>query len=135
MTLVWGFGLVGRGALSLSPLVFTLSVHDYLIAGPILGYGVSGALGLWTFLYVRGKTAPGRRAASGRRGSGEGCGEPAALDIAVQRRLRASRNTRTPRWNVPATSRSSAMRIRLADGAEVWREMERHGDSVGRPAL
>jgi hypothetical protein len=30
-----------------------LSVHDYLIAGPLIGYGTMGALALWTFLYAR----------------------------------------------------------------------------------
>jgi hypothetical protein len=62
MTLVWGFGLVGEAAISVV-LVFTLSVHDYLIAGPVLGYGTSGALGLWTFLYAR----EGRRRVTARR--------------------------------------------------------------------
>jgi hypothetical protein len=62
MTLVWGFGLVGEAAISVV-LVFTLSVHDYLIAGPVLGYGTSGALGLWTFLYAR----EGRRRGAARR--------------------------------------------------------------------
>jgi hypothetical protein len=62
MTLVWGFGLVGEAAISVV-LVFTLSVHDYLIAGPVLGYGTSGALGLWTFLYAR----EGRRRGTARR--------------------------------------------------------------------
>ena len=62
MTLVWGFGLVGEAAIAVA-LVFTLSVHDYLIAGPILGYGTTGALTLWTFLYARAR----RRAGAARR--------------------------------------------------------------------
>ena len=64
MTLVWGFGLVGEASLAVV-LVFTLSVHDYLIAGPILGYGTTGALSLWTFLYARERRRIGaaRRAA------------------------------------------------------------------------
>ena len=52
MTLVWGFGLVADAALS-AALAFRLSVHDYLIASPLLGYAVIGGLALWTFLYVR----------------------------------------------------------------------------------
>ncbi len=66
MTVVWGFGLVGEAAVSVA-LVFTLSVHDYLIAGPILGYGTSGALGLWTFLYSREK----RRLGAARQAAAE----------------------------------------------------------------
>ena len=64
MTLVWGFGLVGEATVS-AVLVFNLSTHDYLIAGPILGYGTTGALGLWTFLYARRRRRIGaaRRAA------------------------------------------------------------------------
>ena len=73
MTLVWGFGLVGEAAVSVA-LVFTLSVHDYLIAGPILGYGASGALGLWTFLYVREK----RRLGAARRAAEEDAARAAA---------------------------------------------------------
>ena len=52
MTLVWGVGLVADAALS-AALAFRLSVHDYLIVSPLLGYGVMGGLALWTFLYVR----------------------------------------------------------------------------------
>jgi hypothetical protein len=62
MTLAWGFGLVGEAAVSVA-LVFNLSVHDYLIAGPLLGYGTTGGLGLWTFLYARA----GRRRGEARR--------------------------------------------------------------------
>ena len=52
MTLVWGVGLIVAAALS-SLLVFTLSIQNYLIASPILGYGAMGTLGLWSFWYVR----------------------------------------------------------------------------------
>jgi hypothetical protein len=52
MTLVWGFGLIGEAAIA-TALVLNLSVHDYLVAGPILGYGTTGALALWSFLYAR----------------------------------------------------------------------------------
>ena len=52
MTLVWGFGLIAS-ALASSALIFMLSIHDYLIVSPILGYGTMGALALWTALYSR----------------------------------------------------------------------------------
>jgi hypothetical protein len=73
MTVVWGFGLVGEAAIS-AALVFTLSVHDYLIAGPILGYGSTGALSLWTFLYVRERR---------RRGAARQAAEAAAARAAA----------------------------------------------------
>jgi intracellular septation protein A len=52
MTLVWGVGLLADVAISVV-LVFVLSIREYLIVNPILGYGTSGALGLWTFVYGR----------------------------------------------------------------------------------
>jgi len=52
MTLVWGFGLLADVALSIL-LIFSLSVGDYLVVGPILGYGTIGGLTLWTMLYRR----------------------------------------------------------------------------------
>lgn len=52
MTLVWGFGLVGEAAVS-AVLVFRLSVQQFLVVGPVLGYGTMGALTLWTFWYAR----------------------------------------------------------------------------------
>ena len=52
MTLVWGSGLIAS-ALASSALIFVLSIHDYLIVSPILGYGTMGALALWTALYNR----------------------------------------------------------------------------------
>lgn len=48
-------------------LVFELSVRQYLLVNPILGYGTTGALSLWSFLY-------GRRA----KRRGEARGAPAA---------------------------------------------------------
>ena len=52
MTLVWGLGLLADAAVSVV-LVFALSIREYLIVNPILGYGTMGALGLWTALYAR----------------------------------------------------------------------------------
>src|SRR6185437_3873450 len=65
MTLVWGVGLLADVATSVV-LVFVLSISEYLIVNPILGYGTSGALGLWTFLFGRRAKRRGeaRRAAA-----------------------------------------------------------------------
>ncbi len=51
MTVVWGFGLLADAALS-AALVFILPVRQYLLVGPPVGYGVIGAIGLWSFFYV-----------------------------------------------------------------------------------
>jgi hypothetical protein len=66
MTLVWGFGLLADVAVSVA-LVFTLSIREYLIVNPILGYGTIGALSLWSALYGRRAKRRGeaRRAAAG----------------------------------------------------------------------
>jgi hypothetical protein len=52
MTLVWGFGLVSEAGLA-ALLVLRLSIRQYLIIGPVVGYGTMGALSLWTYLYAR----------------------------------------------------------------------------------
>lgn len=52
MTLVWGFGLLIDAAVS-AGLVLTLSIHNYLIISPIVGYGTMGGLSLWTWWYAR----------------------------------------------------------------------------------
>jgi hypothetical protein len=52
MTLVWGFGLLVQTAVACL-LVFRLSIANYLIVSPIVGYGTMGGLALWTFLYVK----------------------------------------------------------------------------------
>jgi putative Mn2+ efflux pump MntP len=59
MTVVWGLGLIVDAAIS-GALVMSLTVKQYLIAGPILGYGTTGALTLWTFLYVSKKRRLGK---------------------------------------------------------------------------
>jgi hypothetical protein len=65
MTLVWGFGLLADVAVSVV-LVFVLSIRQYLIVNPILGYGTMGALSLWSLLYGRRAKRRGeaRRAAA-----------------------------------------------------------------------
>jgi len=52
MTLVWGFGLLAEMGVGVM-LVLTLSIHDYLLASPVVGYGTMGALFAWTFWFVR----------------------------------------------------------------------------------
>jgi intracellular septation protein A len=65
MTLVWGLGLLADVAVSVV-LVFALSIRQYLIVNPIVGYGTMGALSLWSFLYARRAKRRGeaRRAAA-----------------------------------------------------------------------
>jgi hypothetical protein len=58
MTLVWGCGLVADAAAGCA-LVMTLSIRDYLLVSPMLGYGTAGALGLWTFWYAKRARARG----------------------------------------------------------------------------
>ena len=66
MTLVWGLGLLADVAVSVV-LVFVLTIREYLLVNPILGYGTMGALGLWSFLYGQRAKRRGeaRRAAAG----------------------------------------------------------------------
>lgn len=65
MTLVWGIGLLADVAVSVT-LVFALTIREYLLVNPILGYGTMGALSLWSFLYGRRAKRRGeaRRAAA-----------------------------------------------------------------------
>lgn len=76
MTLVWGFGLLADVAVSVV-LVFVLSIREYLIVNPILGYGTMGALSLWSFLYGQRAKARGEarraaaQAAAGMNSAGE----------------------------------------------------------------
>ena len=64
MTLVWGFGLLADAIVAIV-LVYQLSIRKYLIVSPVLGYGTSGGLALWTFWYVKRQRRRGeaRRAA------------------------------------------------------------------------
>jgi hypothetical protein len=52
MTLVWGFGLLAATAVA-CVLVFTLTIRTYLLVSPFVGYGIMGALALWTVWYSR----------------------------------------------------------------------------------
>jgi hypothetical protein len=62
LTLVWGSALVAEAALA-TVLVFALSVRHYLLVGPVLGYATMGAVGCWSFFYVRRRKGQARRAA------------------------------------------------------------------------
>ncbi|HEX3665351.1 MAG TPA: VC0807 family protein [Rhizomicrobium sp.] len=64
MTLVWGLGLLADVVVSVV-LVFRLSIKEYLIVNPIIGYATMGTLSLWTFWYARRRRRQGeaRRAA------------------------------------------------------------------------
>ena len=77
MTLVWGIGLLANVGVSVL-LVFTLSIREYLIIDPILGYGTMGVLALWSWLYVQRAKRRGeaRRAALAAASAGAG-GDPA----------------------------------------------------------
>ena len=65
MTWVWGLALLADVALSVV-LVFSLSIREYLIVNPIVGYGTMGVLSLWSFLYAQRAKRRGeeRRAAA-----------------------------------------------------------------------
>ena len=71
MTLVWGFGLLADVVVSVV-LVFVLSIREYLLVNPIVGYGTLGALSLWSFLYVQ----RAKRRGAARRAALEDGGRP-----------------------------------------------------------
>ena len=75
MTLVWGFGLLADVAVSVV-LVFVLSIREYLLVNPIVGYGTMGTLSLWTFLYGQRARRRGeaRRAAAALAEAAAGSG-------------------------------------------------------------
>lgn len=62
MTLTWGVFLVADSALA-AGLVFVLSVRDYLLIAPLIGYPLFAALTVWTFWYARRRLAAARSAA------------------------------------------------------------------------
>ena len=76
VTLVWGLGLLADVVVSVA-LLFVLSIREYLIVNPILGYGTLGALSLWSFLYGqrakrRGRTARAATLVAAGPTSGDG---------------------------------------------------------------
>jgi hypothetical protein len=66
MTLVVGVGLLIDAAVSVL-LVFTLSIRDYMILGPIIGYAWVGGLGLWVMAYSHWA----KRRSEARRAAGD----------------------------------------------------------------
>jgi hypothetical protein len=65
MTLVWGFSLLAETGVA-CVLVFEMPIHEYLIAGPIMGYGMFGGLVFWSFWYGKRR----RRRAADRAAGG-----------------------------------------------------------------
>jgi hypothetical protein len=61
MTLVWGFGLLSDALISIA-LVYTLSIKEYLVVSPVVGYTTMGSLALWTYWYARRRRARGEAA-------------------------------------------------------------------------
>jgi hypothetical protein len=61
MTLAWGFGLVGECAVSIA-LTYVLTVEQFLIVGPIVGYGALAAFTGWTIWFARRRIGPALRA-------------------------------------------------------------------------
>ena len=57
MTLVWGVGLTGETALR-AWMALTWPIERFLVVSPFVGYGIYGALTLWTVWYR--KTMPSR---------------------------------------------------------------------------
>jgi hypothetical protein len=50
MSAVWGAGLIFQGAL-LGWMAWTWPVERYLLVSPVVGYGIIGALAIWTYSY------------------------------------------------------------------------------------
>jgi hypothetical protein len=75
MTLVWGAGLLAEAGIA-TLLVFKLSIRDYLIVGPMVGYGVIGALSLWTFLYARRQRRRGEAARQAAEDAAKAVAQP-----------------------------------------------------------
>jgi hypothetical protein len=78
MTLVWGLGLIVECVVS-GLLVFVVSVRDYLLVGPVVGYGTMGALGLWTFWYSREQRRKGEQRRALAEAEASDAGASAAL--------------------------------------------------------
>jgi hypothetical protein len=62
MTLAWGVGLVAECAVAAS-LTFVLSVQQFVIASPLVGYGSMGAITAWTIWFARRRIGPPIKAA------------------------------------------------------------------------
>jgi hypothetical protein len=73
ITLVWGGGLVVEAALA-GVLVLTMSVREFLLVGPVVGYAWAGGLILWSLYFVRRQ----RQRAATRRSVATTAAAPAA---------------------------------------------------------
>jgi hypothetical protein len=58
MTVIWGVGLLADVAIG-AALIFSLTIREYLIVSPLVGYGIMGGLSFWTFWYSRRKQRQG----------------------------------------------------------------------------
>lgn len=76
MTLVWGFGLVAEAGVA-TALVFALSIRQYLLVGPVVGYGTMGALSLWTYWYSRRQRSKGEALRAAAQAANAGAEIPA----------------------------------------------------------
>lgn len=63
MTLAWGFGLLADALVSIA-LVYTISIKEYLVVSPVLGYATMGSLTLWTVWYARKRRREGEARAA-----------------------------------------------------------------------
>lgn len=66
MTVVWGAGLTGETALR-AWMALTWPIERFLVVSPFIGYGIYGALLLWTLWYrkgIRNRTGGGKAADS-----------------------------------------------------------------------
>jgi len=85
MTLAWGVGLVVECAAAVT-LTYVLTAKQFMLAGPIVGYGSTGLLTLWSYWYARRRITASMRAsieATNARGVGDrpaeqAPGEPAS---------------------------------------------------------
>ena len=62
MTLAWGFGLTAECALSIA-LTYVFTVKQFLIVGPVVGYGMLAVWTAWTIWFARRRIGPAMLAA------------------------------------------------------------------------
>jgi hypothetical protein len=77
MTLVWGVALVADAGVSVA-MVFAMSIHDFMIANRILGYGLMGGLFAWTYWYARRARRRGQARREAEAAAAQAAGESAA---------------------------------------------------------
>lgn len=77
LTVVWGLGMLAHTAIACA-LVFSLSIHDYLLVSPVVGYGYLGLMIGWTVLYVRHRRRLGAAQDAARAAADSGQAESGA---------------------------------------------------------